>query len=218
MASGLAPRAIHRSVANGSLTDLDASSSCSNDTPANTSQSTVSGGSGSVEGELLGVCNIPPYRGAGGSTDVHGDVMQPSGWVVQVASVTTKKPTCESEPLAGLNGTDPASAEFVTQTDSGVQLDESLTHSPKSSEIYLSLLLRPCALPVILISSVPSDSIPGLHAEGDLSTSGPTPLWRRECGLHPDHRRSQVRGRSTSQFSNGSSPDSTRQICDAPRL
>lgn len=139
MAGGLAPPVLQRSVAGNSLADLDTSSTCSNDPPASTSRATVTGGSGSAEAELLKVCNIPPYRGAGGVTHVHGDVRQPSGWV-HVTSSTSLRPTCETDLFAGLYGTNPSSAEFTAQADSGVELQESLTHSPKSSGIYLTLL------------------------------------------------------------------------------
>jgi hypothetical protein len=139
MAGGLAPRTIQRGVARDSLADLGASSACSDDTPANTSQTTASGGSESADAELLGVCNIPPYRGAGGVTVVHGDVTQPSGWDRQTSS-TSSKPTCHTDPLTGLNGSKPSNVEFTAQADSGVQLNESLTRSAKSPGIYLTLL------------------------------------------------------------------------------
>jgi hypothetical protein len=139
MAGGVGPRAMQRSVVGRHLANLDTASACSPDTPASTNHTTVSGRSGSVDDELLGVCNMPPYRGAGGVTDAHGDVTQPSGWDRQ-ASSTSSKPTCQTDPLTGLNESKPSIVEFTAQADSGVQLDESLTRSPKSTAIYLTLL------------------------------------------------------------------------------
>jgi hypothetical protein len=139
MAGGAAPRAIQRSVADGSPANLDSQSACSADAPASTSQTTVSSRSGSVEAELLGVCNIPPYRGGAGVTVVHGDLTQPSGWNLQTSS-NSSKPTCQTDPITGLNRSKPSDVEFTAQTFSAVQLNESLTHSPKSLGIYRTLL------------------------------------------------------------------------------
>jgi hypothetical protein len=95
--------------------------------------------------ELLGASGIPPYRGAGGITAVHGDVTESSAWVInrqasELGYDPQQSPTCETALTTALNGVKNVGVTYDSQADGGVQLTEVVATDDQPSSLYRSVV------------------------------------------------------------------------------
>jgi hypothetical protein len=95
--------------------------------------------------QLLGTSNLPPYRGSGGITNEHGNVTEPSSWIIDnqangPAPNLSVTPTCATEPTTALNGANPVGVTLDALADTGVQLTEVVATSNHSSKLYHSVI------------------------------------------------------------------------------